>query len=270
MGNFPESCEIHATTSSNLIPTEMPENKWILILPRAKLGPHRQQYFQLENVSGVSYTHVRVMIYPDGGIKRIRVIGRRTDALAPPSSPVTESVTDAATSSTVPPTISQLSPGSGPVIPALPLTPEAFAPFGQVIQGYSDVNAVPSSRNIRITSANVGTALKFHKLSLLESSYPAGSNATAGLSVYRCQPIDAHPGELWPVKLLERHACTNQAFIPMGAGGLSGEEIREPGSSYLIIAAKNGEDDKPDLTTLRAFVATAAQGIVYNAGIWRE
>lgn len=29
-------------------------------------------------------------------------------------------------------------------------------------------------------------------------------------------------------------------------------------------------DDKPDLSTLRAFVASTAQGISYNAGIWRE
>jgi len=162
--------------------------------------------------------------------------------------------------------------GSGEVkkLDALPLTPEVFATFGQVIQGYGDVTAVPSS--VRVTSANQGSAHKFNKISLLKSSYPAEVQATTGLSVYRCQPIDAKPGGYWDVKVLERHLHTNQAFIPMGPGLTSeGDEgLKETAKGYLVIVAQNGEDDKPDLKTLRAFIATSAQGIVYNTGIWRE
>lgn len=213
-------------------------------------------------------------IYPDGGIKRVRIIGRRAggDNTAP-------SVSNAAGDPT--PTVPQeafaiASPvvGSeqsstkptGPVIPALPLTPEAFAPFGQVVQAYDDVNAVSSPRATRITGANQGTAVKFHKLALLESSYPTEAGATAGLSVYRCKPIDVGSTGLWEVKLLERHACTNQAFIPMGAG----ETLNNPGQTYLVIVALNGPDDAPNLQSLRAFIATSGQGIVYNTGIWRK
>lgn len=158
---------------------------------------------------------------------------------------------------------------SGPQIPALPLTPEAFLPFGQVIQGYSDIHAVPSPRTTRITGANQGSATKFHKLALLDSSYPAHAGATAGLSIYRCKPIETSAGGEWAVKLLERHPCTNQAFIPMGSG--TGENaLSDTASSYLVIVAQNGEDDKPDLSTMRAFIATAAQGIMYNTSIWRK
>jgi len=32
----------------------------------------------------------------------------------------------------------------------------------------------------------------------------------------------------------------------------------------------NGEDDRPDLGTMKAFVANSAQGIVYNTGIWHH
>jgi len=153
---------------------------------------------------------------------------------------------------------------------ALPLTPEVFAAFGQVVQGYGDVNAVP--RSVRVTSANQGSAHKFHKLSLLESSYPENVQATAGLSVYRCQPIDARPGGHWDIKVLERHLHTSQAFIPMGPGfaNAGDEGLTETAEGYLVVVAQNGKDDKPDLETMRAFFATPAQGIVYNTGVWRK
>ena len=277
MGNFPESCEVHALASEELNPSDVSEDHWTLILPRTKLGPHRQHFFQLENADRKAFTHVRVTIYPDGGIKRIRILGRRVggDITEPSLSNATGDPT---------PTVSQegavafataparqsgpsTTPGAtGPVIPALPLTPEAFSSFGRVVQAYGDLNAVPSPRTTRITGANQGTAVKFHKLALLESSYPAEAEATAGLSVYRCKPIDLTSDGRWEVKLLERHPCTNQAFIPMGAG----EGLDNSGQTYLVIVALNGSDDKPDLQSLRAFTATAGQGIVYNTGVWRK
>ncbi|EEB88009.1 hypothetical protein MPER_14408, partial [Moniliophthora perniciosa FA553] len=54
----------------------------------------------------------------------------------------------------------------------------------------------------------------------------------------------------------------------MGSG--PGEGLQELGQRYLVVVAKNGEDDRPDLKTLRAFVASTAQGIVYNTGIWHQ
>ncbi|KAI0341953.1 Allantoicase [Trametopsis cervina] len=270
MGNFPESCEIHAINSRDLIP-RVPEQEWTQILPRTKLGPHRQHHFQLENVES-SYTHIRVTIHPDGGIKRIRVFGRRLGGVSGISAPAVEGTAAESTASTSLSTTSAFTPTgvTGSIIlPALTLTPEAFAPFGKVVQGYTDLNAVPSPRTTRITGANQGTAVKFHKLALLESSYPADANATTGLSVYRCKPIELTAHGLWEVKLLERHPATNQAFIPMGASS-SDEGIEKPGERYLVIVAPNGTEDKPDLRYLRAFVASAGQGIVYNTGTWHH
>jgi hypothetical protein len=73
-----------------------PEEAWFSILPRTKLGPHRRHHFQLQNVEGVLYSHVRLTIYPDGGVKRLRIIGKRvsggleTDS----STSITPNVTD--------------------------------------------------------------------------------------------------------------------------------------------------------------------------------
>ncbi|KAG5654398.1 hypothetical protein H0H81_003222 [Sphagnurus paluster] len=265
-GNFPASCEIHGLyTDTNVDWKADPrEEDWKLILSRTKLGPHRQHFLQFDDVEGQVYTHIKLTIYPDGGLQRIRVFGRRSEVVggaadnlaAPEYVSVTASPSEEITCS-----------GTAMSIPVLPLTPEAFAPFGKVVQAYGDVAAVP--KGTKVSPANAGSANKFHKLSLLESSYPSAAGATSGISVYRCQPCqDVTPGGLLDLKVLERHPFTNQAFVPMGRG--SGEGLRDPGHSYLVVVAQNGENDRPDLRTLRAFVATAAQGIVYNTAIWRK
>lgn len=294
MGNFPESCELHAINSNELIPNNL-DHEWTLVLPRTKLGPHRQHQFQLENV-GQPFTHVKVIIYPDGGIKRVRIFGRKSGSTPKATTSTNGRISDGSedltlmqkstrflnmqnqpadesgdTSTSSSPS-QQSPPPSATAIPAVALTPEAFASFGQVVQAYVDVNAVPSPRKTKITGANQGTALKFHKLAPVQSSYPSDAGATTDLSVYRCQPIELSSEGDWAVKLLERHPFTNQAFIPMGGVGLLSKTdgLNDPGTRYLIIVAENGEDNKPDLESLRAFVASASQGIVYNTGIWRE
>lgn len=263
-------------------------------------------------MQGRVFSHVRVTIYPDGGLKRVRVIGKRATPNAKvltttsEDTETTETVDAAATAAddalvnetqrvhingvhgTVTPITSVHTPvPSSPVepveatIPALPLTPEAFAPFGHVVQAFGDVNAVP--RGTKVTSANQGSATKFHKLAPILSSYPPelASRANPALSVYRCKPLDfdvvedsTQKGAGWAVKLLERHRYTNQAFVPMSVGsgeGLKGDDaLEKPGRAYLVVVAKNGEDDKPDLSTLRAFVAGAGQAVVYATGVWRK
>jgi len=207
-------------------------------------------------------------IYPDGGVKRIRVIGVKADhaALAGPSRALaTDLDTSLPPSRSLSPTPSRAAKVT--TIPVLPLTPEAFAPFGQVIQAYSDLTAAP--KGTKITPANAGTARKFHKQTLLQSSYPEGSNATAGISVYRCQPLtDIAPDGTTRLTTLERHPFTNQAFIPMGKGGAEG--LRATSERYLVVVARNGGDDRPDLKSLRAFWASTAQGVVYGTAVWHQ
>ncbi|KAG8734548.1 Allantoicase [Ceratobasidium sp. 423] len=274
---FGESQEKPQADDPRVIPQE-PEENWTCILPRQKLGPHRQHFFQLENVVGRVYTHVKLTIYPDGGVKRVRIIGTRASSSAPASSSTIPSA-PAATEPLTTESSSERAPASdAPTIPALPITCEAFKPYGSVIQAWADTNAVP--RGTRVTSANQGTAHKFHNLALVEQTYPPDAGARTGLSVYRATPPirdgeKAEPGNYWSVKLLERHSCTSQAFIPMGnVGGIGITGFEEPlpkaGRAYLVIVASNGADDKPDLSTLRAFVASTAQGISYNRGVWHH
>ena len=290
-GNFPEFCELHAVHSAELIPQSVADDQWSVILPRTRLGPHRQHYFQLVNTE-MPYTHVKLIIFPDGGIKRVRVLGRRLHGVTGVSGAAATSQTytdgpaieSEAQHQASPTSVNDyLGPAFGasaragpPAIPALPLTAEAFAPFGAVIQAYADTHAVPAPRTTRVTSANQGSARKFHKLALLGDSYAPDAGATPGISVYRCSPISLSPSHdagdaVWEVKLLERHPCTTQAFIPMGgAPARVGDTLANPGTRYLVVVALNGQGDKPDLSTMRAFVASAGQGIMYNAGIWRK
>ncbi|KAG8903227.1 Allantoicase [Tulasnella sp. 403] len=157
---------------------------------------------------------------------------------------------------------------------AEPLTSEAYAPFGDVIQAWTDPSSAP--KDTRVTSANQGTAHKFHRLSRVVSSYPeaVSDRAICGISVFRSTPVGAKPGEDWRVGLLERHAYTSQAFIPMGNGRIESlgldDALKDIGRAYLVIVALNGSDDRPDLNTMRAFVATTAQGISYHTGIWHH
>lgn len=49
-----------------------------------------------------------------------------------------------------------------------------------------------------------------------------------------------------------------------------GNRTDAAGGAYIVIGCLNGKDDKPDLSTLRAFLATSSQGVSYDQGIWRE
>ncbi|KAJ7268746.1 allantoicase [Mycena haematopus] len=262
-GNFPESCELHALANPGNADWTREDHEWTMILPRTKLGPHRQHYFQLENVEGRHYTHVKVTIHPDGGIKRVRIFGTKTEG-SPSTTKTKEQREFVEAEAALPSTVSS---ANAILVPVLPLTPEGFIPFGQVIQAYGDHNAAP--KGIKITPANQGSASKFHKLSLLASSYPAEAGATAGISVYRCNPLEGISSEgIADLKIMERHPFTNQAFIPMGKGPNEGPA--DPGSTYLVVVAKNGADGRPDVKTVRAFVANASQGIVYNTAVWHQ
>lgn len=240
---------------------------WVPILSQVKLGPHRRHFFQLDTNAEQVFSHVKVTIYPDGGIKRVRIVGTRGESQTAATVVSGQGLVDTAAVSVCDVEKTARGVTKAKTIPVLPLTHEAFVPYGQVIQAYGDHAAAPPGT--KITSANGGTASKFHKLASPRASYPEGSGATAGLSVYRCQPVTVENGRV-RLAVLERHPYTNQAFVPMGGGGIEGDEtIREPGQRYLVVVALNGADDGPDLSTLRAFVASAGQGVVYDTGVWR-
>jgi allantoicase len=260
IGNFPESCAIDALYTDQDVTWETAIHegqRWTSILPRTKLGPDGQHYFELENVKNKTYTHVKVTIYPDGGIKRLRFLGRNVI-----ENGSIKELSDSQQSMSTP-SVEHSQADSLKTIPVVPLEAEAFSPFGQVIQAYKNL-----PKGIKVTPANGGTANKYHKLSLLKAFYPSDAGATAGISIYRCQPLgDVVDGTI-VLKTLERHPYTNQAFIPMGSG--DGEGLNDPGCKYLVVVAHNGSDDQPDTQTLKAFLASSAQGIAYDPGVWRK
>lgn len=70
LGNHPpfasiEACDIEGD------PTD--ETAWVEILDKSPLDPGSQNFFEIENTK--EYTHVRLRIYPDGGVARFRVYG---------------------------------------------------------------------------------------------------------------------------------------------------------------------------------------------------
>lgn len=75
-GNAPGSCSLHAADAGEGgTPLDAATAAWAPLLPRTPLEPHARHRFTRE-VRRQTCTHVRLDIYPDGGIARLRVIGR--------------------------------------------------------------------------------------------------------------------------------------------------------------------------------------------------
>lgn len=83
-GNFPESFTIEGAIVSekdqmNDEQLDLAENiAWTPLIARTVLSAHSEHVFQeaLMNISGRHYTHIRLKIYPDGGVSRLRILGR--------------------------------------------------------------------------------------------------------------------------------------------------------------------------------------------------
>lgn len=124
-----------------------------------------------------------------------------------------------------------------------PLTPDAYAPYGHVIMA--------SPRGEPGQPANQGTARRFDHLAALDDLRPG--RATLNVTVFRCAP---RPAGAFTVELLEKHPASTQIFVPMNA------------ERYLVLVARGG--DRPDLTTLGAFLASGTQGVSYHPGVWHH
>lgn len=77
-GNYPESCSLEGHLAAEGKGHEPPAATatWREMLPRTRLRPHHRHFFRpLETVRG-PFTHVRLNIYPDGGVSRLRLRGR--------------------------------------------------------------------------------------------------------------------------------------------------------------------------------------------------
>ncbi len=78
-GNFPDTCMIEGCS---VPPGATPDFEtgvvnWVTILPQVKLEADAEQLFEGETLmSREPVTHVRLSIFPDGGISRMRLLGK--------------------------------------------------------------------------------------------------------------------------------------------------------------------------------------------------
>lgn len=259
LGNFPESVELHAINFDGLQPP-VADAEWTQILPRSKTGPGRQHFFPLTNVQGKAYSHVRVTMHPDGGIKRVRIVGRRKAPLASYEGELPIIPIPGSTDKELPvhPQLLSEKTGAAPCedvkscadspcgflgarsvtyhnapleLQAKPLTPAEFSAYGDVITSPHASSLSEQPHKI----ANQGTAQKYEALSDVFSSYPSHADAKPRIHVYRCQGNDAQAP--FGVGVLERHQFTKQAFIPMSDTRHSKQD------GYLVIVAQNGSGE---------------------------
>lgn len=117
-----------------------------------------------------------------------------------------------------------------------PLTAEAFAPFGQVIE----------TAGAHHYPINAGMTERFHDLAKVELG---GVHARPLISIFRGRPY-ALPLSL---TLVERHPLGSQAFYPISP------------ASWLVIVA---EDDSGTPIRLRAFRPSPGQGVNIAMNTW--
>ncbi|WP_447043411.1 ureidoglycolate lyase [Vreelandella sp. H-I2] len=120
---------------------------------------------------------------------------------------------------------------------AEPLTADAFAPFGDVID----------ARTSASFPINAGRTQRHHDLAKVET---LGENAHTLINIFVSQPITL-PLEL---TFLERHPQGSQAFMPLHQ------------ERFIVVVAPPGEHINPE--DVRAFVTDGRQGVNYRAGTW--
>jgi len=90
LGNHPPFAELEGTVAGHttdlgalqsLPRGNNPQDCWVPIVSQVPLGPGRQNLFVSD--SGEAFTHVRLSIFPDGGVARLRLWGAAAPELAP-------------------------------------------------------------------------------------------------------------------------------------------------------------------------------------------
>jgi ureidoglycolate lyase len=123
------------------------------------------------------------------------------------------------------------------LIPLHPLTPDAFSPFGSVVQNPSS-SAQKAYSHIAAVHANQGSASKYPDISPLDNFYSLASSSKPGrgaISLFSSKPratrsIDSGKS-VFDVTILERHPYTTQTFLPLGLSA------QNASTKYLVIVA---------------------------------
>ena len=78
-GNYPDSFTIQSAFIPNKISSKKIINnskKWKLVLEKTKLKPHKKHSFKSKTITKNKVNCLRINIFPDGGISRVRAFGR--------------------------------------------------------------------------------------------------------------------------------------------------------------------------------------------------
>jgi allantoicase len=75
-GNFPQKVTIEAISWSAASEPRPVEEGWRTIVEPSRCGPDQEHEFECA-IQDTSFSHVKLVIIPDGGVKRLRVLGSR-------------------------------------------------------------------------------------------------------------------------------------------------------------------------------------------------
>ncbi len=78
-GNFPDMCSLQGTYLNKKLSSEAIVNKskkWKLLLNKVKLYANKKHNFENKLMRKNKINYIRINIYPDGGISRIRILGK--------------------------------------------------------------------------------------------------------------------------------------------------------------------------------------------------
>jgi len=114
---------------------------------------------------------------------------------------------------------------------ALPVDPETFAEFGEVIHHRA------AGRHY------------------IETAFDNAAGTSPSLWV---NALAATPSSDIALHGFERHPHSSQSFIPLGF------------AACLAVVAPGGSDGGPDLNAIRAFVVGRGRGVCYRRGIWHH
>jgi allantoicase len=74
-GNYPESASLDGCLMPGANAHALGSAAWLELLPRTPLQGHHRHFFSTELAAVGPVSHVRLNIYPDGGVSRLRVYG---------------------------------------------------------------------------------------------------------------------------------------------------------------------------------------------------
>lgn len=75
-GNFPDTCSLDACYANNDETVINGDIQWNTLLPKQRLSAHNEHFYTEEVQPHARISHVRMNIFPDGGISRLRLFGK--------------------------------------------------------------------------------------------------------------------------------------------------------------------------------------------------